>query len=163
MANVPSSGFEAKCLVNDEDAADHDDKLGIATVHVDSIQPGWSGIKEQEYKVKKRKASKRVFMMRKLAEVIHPHQENEAYLVVSVELLGRTHSTQGDDGAHIYTAGPNYWFKHFSPLIAGTKDELHDGEKAITRYKYVQPVINTLLRYSRCLKYYCSHLTSFFG
>ena len=135
LGNVPASGFELKCLVNDEDAADHDDKLGIATVHVNSIQDDWPGIKEQGFKVKMRKASKRVYVMRKVASLARPQHDHRANLVVSVELVGKT---QGNAGAHVYTVGPNYWFQHLSPLIgviAGTKDEIHggcDGDKMVT-------------------------------
>lgn len=137
VANVPASGFELRCHLYDEDPADHDDKLGVAFVEVDSVRPDWPGVKEQSYKVRKRLGSKRVYFFRSIATLACPHHEREAYLVVSIECLGRT---PGDDGGHIYTVGPNYWFKHFSPLfgiIAGTKDEIHSQEGNITRYKCV--------------------------
>ena len=62
-----------------------------------------------------------------------------SYLVISVECLGKT---PGSEGGQVYTLGPNYWFKHFSPLIgrlAGTKDEIQgeDGKRAVSRYKCV--------------------------
>lgn len=137
VANVPASGFELKCRLYDEDPADHDDRLGVATIEVNSMQPDWPGIKEQPFKVKKRKASKRVYFFREIAALTSPHRDREARVIVSVECLGQT---QGDDGGHMYTVGPNYWFRHFSPLIgiiAGTKDEIHgeDDKKAVTHYK----------------------------
>lgn len=139
VANVPASGFELKCCVYDEDAADHDDRLGNAYVEVGSISEGWPGIKEQRFKVKKRKASKRVYVFGNLAALASRRHDPGAYIIVSVECLGKT---PGNEGGRMYTLGPNYWFKHFSPLIgrlAGTKDEIQtqNGKKAVSRYKYV--------------------------
>lgn len=37
VAGVPSSGFRLKCRLYDEDASDHDDRLGNATVYVGHI------------------------------------------------------------------------------------------------------------------------------
>lgn len=137
VANVPASGFTLKCTVFDEDAADHDDKLGNAYVEVGSIHDGWASIKEQTFKVKKRTGSKRVYLFGNIAALASERLDTGSHLLISVEFLGRT---PGDEGAQVYTAGPNYWFKHFSPLIgrlAGTKDEVQtqDGKKAVTRYK----------------------------
>lgn len=139
VANVPASGFELKCCVLDEDAADHDDKLGNAYVHVNTIGEDWPGIKEQPYKVKKRMGSKRVYIFGNLAALASRRMDPGSYLVISVECLGKT---PGSEGGQVYTLGPNYWFKHFSPLIgrlAGTKDEIQgeDGKRAVSRYKCV--------------------------
>ena len=139
VANVPASGFELKCCVLDEDAADHDDKLGNAYVHVNTIGEDWPGIKEQQYKVKKRMGSKRVYIFGNLAALASRRMDPGSYLVISVECLGKT---PGNVGGQVYTLGPNYWFKHFSPLIgrlAGTKDEVQgeDGKRGVSRYKCV--------------------------
>lgn len=139
VANVPASGFELKCHVYDEDPADHDDKLGNAYVEVRSLDEDWPGIKEQSIKVKKRMGGKRVYFFGNIASFASRRHDTSAYIVVSVECLGKT---PGTDGAQMHTIGPNRWFKHFSPLIgrlAGTKDEIqgHYGEKAVTRYKFV--------------------------
>jgi len=139
VANVPASGFELKCRIYDEDPADHDDRLGNAYVKVDSIPDGWEGIKEQSFRVKKRMGSKRAYLVRGIAAAIWQERKLDAQLVVSVECLGKT---PGDEGGQIYTVGPNYWFKHVSPLIgrlAGTKDSVQsqDGKRSITRYKFV--------------------------
>jgi len=139
VANVPASGFELKCVVFDEDAADHDDKLGNAYVQVNSINENWPGIQEQKFKVKKRMGSKRVYIFGNLAAFTSRRNDPGSYVIISVECLGKT---PGNEGGQVYTQGPNYWFKHFSPLIgrlAGTKDEVHgqDGKKSISRYKYV--------------------------
>ncbi|KAH8432565.1 C2 domain protein [Aspergillus melleus] len=138
VANVPASGFTLKCTVYDEDAADHDDKLGNAYVEVGSIHDGWNSIKQQTFKVKKRTGSKRVYLFGNIAALASGRLDTGSHLLISVELLGKT---PGNEGAQMYTAGPNYWFKHFSPLIgrlAGTKDEVQtqDGKKAVTRYNF---------------------------
>ncbi|KAL1845618.1 hypothetical protein Plec18170_009688 [Paecilomyces lecythidis] len=138
VANVPASGFELKCRVYDEDPADHDDRLGNAYVTASSISESWEGIKEQSFTIKKRMASKRAYFFRSLAVAACHSRAMDAQLVVSVECLGRT---PGDEGAHLYTIGPNHWFKHYSPLIGrltGTKDSVPsaDGTKEVTRYNF---------------------------
>lgn len=135
VANVPSTGFDLKCRLYDEDPADSDDRLGNVHVRADWIDVGWPGIKEREYRVRKRMGSKRAYMLRALTEIGSKNPDISGHLVMSVECLGRT---PGDQGAHIYTVGPNYWSKHLSPLIgmlAGVKDEAQ-GEK-VGRYKYI--------------------------
>ena len=139
VANVPASGFELKCGLFDEDPADHDDKLGNAYVEAHSIDEAWHGIREESFRVRRHLASKRVYAFAKIANLVSSRDDTNAYLVISVECLGKT---PGAEGGQMYTIGPNYWFKHFSPLIgrlAGTKDEVqdHPGEKAVDRYKYV--------------------------
>ncbi|KAF4209233.1 hypothetical protein CNMCM6805_002887 [Aspergillus fumigatiaffinis] len=138
VANVPASGFELKCHVYDEDAADHDDKLGIAYVEVGRIDDNWSGFKEQSFRVKKRLGSKRVYLFGNIAAFASRRLDLGSHLVISVECLGKT---PGEEGGQMYTVGPNYWFKHFSPLIGrltGTKDEVQssDGKKAVSRYNF---------------------------
>lgn len=138
VANVPASGFSLKAYVMDEDPADHDDKLGIAFMEAHSLSESWPGVKEQVFKVKKRFGSKRVYVFTNVSAFATGHHK-ESFLVVSVECLGRT---PGNEGGQMYTAGPNHWFKHFSPLIgrlAGTKDriESHDGSgKSVSRYNF---------------------------
>ncbi|KAJ5156543.1 hypothetical protein N7492_009346 [Penicillium capsulatum] len=137
VANVPASGFHLKAYVYDEDPADHDDKLGIAFIDVPSLSEDWPGFKEQSYKVKKRFGSKRVYVFTNVSAFATGHHK-ESFLVVSAECLGRT---PGTEGGQMYTVGPNYWFKHFSPLIgrlAGTKEvQSQDANgRAISRYNF---------------------------
>ncbi|EAU36140.1 conserved hypothetical protein [Aspergillus terreus NIH2624] len=139
VANIPESGFQLKCCVYDEDAADHDDRLGNAYVEVNSINDDWPGLKERTFKVKKRTGSKRVYLFGNIAALASGRLDVGSHLMISVECLGRT---PGTEGAHVYTVGPNYWFKHFSPLIGrltGTKDEVQsqDGNRQTSRYKCV--------------------------
>lgn len=100
VANVPASGFELKCCVLDEDAADHDDKLGNAYVQVNSINESWPGIKEQRFKVKKRMGSKRVYVFGNLAALASRRLDPGSYVVISVECLGKT---PGSEGGQVYT------------------------------------------------------------
>lgn len=138
VANVPASGFQLKAYVMDEDPADHDDKLGIAFIETGALSDNWPGFKEQSFKVKKRFGSKRVYVFTNVSAFATGHHK-ESFLIASIECLGRT---PGTEGGQMYTAGPNHWFKHFSPLIgrlAGTKDrvETQDGNgKAISRYNF---------------------------
>ncbi|KEY82592.1 hypothetical protein C2 [Aspergillus fumigatus] len=149
VANVPASGFELKCHVYDEDAADHDDKLGIAYVEVGLIDDNWSGFKEQSFRVKKRLGSKRVYLFGNIAAFASGRLDLGSHLVISVECLGKT---PGEEGGQMYTVGPNYWFKHFSPLIGrltGTKDEVQssDGKKAVSRYNLRGRILNRALHH----------------
>ncbi|EFE43799.1 hypothetical protein TRV_01373 [Trichophyton verrucosum HKI 0517] len=139
VANVPSSGFELKCRIYDEDLADSDDRLGSAYVEVrDTISESWPGIKQQGFKIRKRMGSQRAYLLRTIASTFSKHVDNEGMLYMSIECLGRT---PGNEGAHLYTVGPNHWTKHFSPLIgrlAGTKDKVKskDGKPSVSRYNF---------------------------
>ncbi|KAJ5640399.1 hypothetical protein N7528_000024 [Penicillium herquei] len=138
VANVPASGFQLKAHVMDEDPADHDDKLGIAFIDVPAMSEGWAGFKEQSFKIKKRFGSKRVYVFTNVSSFA-TRRHKESFLIMSIECLGKT---PGTEGGHMYTLGPNHWFKHFSPLIGrltGTKDQVqsHDGSgKPISRYNF---------------------------
>ncbi|KAL4919389.1 hypothetical protein BDW62DRAFT_45051 [Aspergillus aurantiobrunneus] len=138
VANVPESGFRLKCRVYDEDAADHDDKLGNAYIQADSIGTQWAGIRQQPFRLKKYTGSKRVYLFGNIAAIASGRLDTDSHLVISVECLGRT---PGTNGAQIHTLGPNYWFKHFSPLIGrlvGTRDAVQseDGRKTVNRYNF---------------------------
>ncbi|CAI6341759.1 unnamed protein product [Periconia digitata] len=114
IANVPASGFRLKCRLYDEDPADHDDRLGNAHVVVDSLSEHWPGIKEQRYSIKKRMGSKRAYLLRAVAVCFNKVQHMSGSLYVSVELLGRT---QGEHGGRVYTVGPQFWIRHYSPML----------------------------------------------
>lgn len=134
VANVPASGFALKARIYDEDPADHDDRLGNVHVHVKEIGEGWEGIKEQEFKIKKRMGSKRAYMIRGCAAMISSSVHLSGSLIVSVESLGRT---EEDHGGRIWTVGPCAWTQHLSPIIgrlAGTKEPGENGSSE--KYKY---------------------------
>lgn len=138
IAHVPASGFFLKCRLYDEDAADHDDRLGNVHVRVSNISDDWPGIHEQSYDLKKRMGSKRAYTFRGVAAMLKKGLKMNARLVVSVENLGRT---PGDSGGRCYTVVPLPWSRHHSPLIgriAGTKDRevTHDGKKTVKRYNF---------------------------
>jgi hypothetical protein len=114
VANVPASGFKLKCRIYDEDPADHDDRLG--NVHISStyVNEKWSGIKDQTFPIKKRMVSKRAWLLRAIAVCFRKLDHMNGTLSVSVEVLGRT---QDENGGRAYTVGPQYWIRHYSPLL----------------------------------------------
>lgn len=129
LANVPATGFRLKCRLFDEDPADHDDRLGNVTFSVDHIDENWQGIKEQDYKIKKRMGSKRAYVMRGIAVCVGKTKHMDGHLYVSVENLGRT---KDEDGSRCYTLGPMWWTKHYSPMLGRltgrTEDKDGDGK-----------------------------------
>ena len=137
VANVPASGFALKARIYDEDPADHDDRLGNVTIHIDSISERWQGIHEGHYKIKKRMGSKRAYLIRGCSAMFSRGIHMSGDLVMSAEVLGRTES---DDGGRMWTIGPCNWTQHLSPMIgrlAGTKAPGQDGKTG--KYSYVKP------------------------
>ncbi|KAF2239173.1 hypothetical protein EV356DRAFT_439148 [Viridothelium virens] len=129
VANVPASGFKLKARIYDEDPADHDDRLGNAHIHVDSLSEDWQGIKEQGYKIMKRTGSKRAYFVRAIAACFSKAKHLNGNLYVSVECLGRTQDEEG--GGRAYTIGPGFWYKHYSPMLgrlANVKDAQDDDD-----------------------------------
>ncbi|KAF2474568.1 C2 domain-containing protein [Lindgomyces ingoldianus] len=125
LANIPSSGFKMKCRIYDEDPADHDDRLGNVHVDVGPINENWPGIKDQEYPVKKRMGSKRAYLLRSLAVCFGKVEHMNGHLWVSVEVLGKT---QDENGGRAYTIGPQYWIRHYSPLLGRILGQKTPGE-----------------------------------
>ena len=122
VANVPSSGCKLKCRIYDEDPADHDDRLGNVHIEVGNISEAWSGIHEQQYEIKKRMISKRAWLLRAMAVCFGKKKHMNGTLTVSVEVLGRT---EDENGGRAYTIGPQFWIRHYSPLLGrllGQKD-----------------------------------------
>lgn len=140
VGNVPESGFDLSCRMFDEDPADHDDRLGVANISVRDLSESWQGVENHPYKISAtRLSSKRAHFLKWMGSVWSGDARSSAFLYVSIQCLGRT---EGNEGARMFTIGPNVWVKHFSPLIgrlAGTKDSVQgqDGKKFVTRYKYV--------------------------
>ena len=127
VANVPSSGFRLKCRIYDEDPADHDDRLGNVHVEVPTINEAWDGIKEHTYPIRKRMVSKRAWLLRAIAVCFGKAEHMNGTLTVSVEVLGRT---QDENGGRAYTVGPQFWIRHYSPLLGrllGQKEPNQDG------------------------------------
>ena len=122
VANIPSSGFSLKGRLYDEDPGDNDDRLGNIRLTVSHIDEKWSGIREQAFGIKKRMGSKRAYFVRACAVMVNRHIHMSGEVIVSVELLGRSHEQHG---GRTYTVGPCNYSHHFSPLIgrlAGTKN-----------------------------------------
>ena len=136
VANVPSSGFSLKARLYDEDATDHDDRLGNAYVDVNSVDENWEGIRYQGFRIKKRHGSKRAYFVKGCAAVFNRHLSMSGKMFISVEVLGRT---EAESGGKMYTLGPCNWSQHFSPTIgrlAGVKgmEKGKDG-KSSERYE----------------------------
>lgn len=123
IANVPSSGFKLKMRVYDEDPSDHDDRLGNVHIKVDSLSEGWQGFNETAFKIEKRAGSKRAYFVRAVSTCFGRTKHMHGELFVSAELLGRT-PEDGQRG-RIYTVGPCWYTKHYSPLL-GRLTNTHD-------------------------------------
>ncbi len=149
VANIPASGFRLKARIYDEDPADHDDRLGNVTIDVENIQEGWEGINEQAYKIRKRMGSQRAYAIRAVARCFQMAKHMHGYVYISIELLGRT---EDDDGGRAYTLGPQWWTRHYSPLLGriANRKEPDDGEtgcrRKAERYKYV--AVHALLEFT---------------
>ncbi|KAK4935866.1 hypothetical protein LTR66_015407, partial [Elasticomyces elasticus] len=138
VAHMPASGFFLKCRIYDEDATDHDDRLGNVHVNVDRIDDNWKGFHEETFKLKKRMGSKRAYLVRGLAALMSRKIKMSGHLIVSVENLGRS---PGDSGSRAYTVAPLPWSRHNSPLIgrlAGTKNMQSgkDGKSKSEKYNF---------------------------
>jgi hypothetical protein len=159
VANVPASGFRLKCRLYDEDPADHDDRLGNASVIVSSINENWGGINNQSYKIKKRMGSKRAYLLRGMAVCIQKTKHMDGHLFLSIELLGRTET---QEGGLCYTQGPMWWTRHYSPLlgrIAGRKEPGEDSDgkqsnKKAESYKYVEMRLYSAMAFELVLIFY---------
>lgn len=137
IAHVPSSGFDMKIRIFDEDSADHDDRLGNVHVYANHFSDSWEDLKEHSYDIKKRMASKRAYFLRGCAALISRSVKMDAQLVVSVECLGKSEG----EGGRAFTIGPLPWTRHYSPLIGrliGTKErsETDDGKEKPERYNF---------------------------
>ncbi|KAF1838626.1 C2 domain-containing protein [Decorospora gaudefroyi] len=127
VANVPASGFNLKCRIYDEDPADHDDRLGNVHVTAASINQNWAGIHEQAYPIKKRMVSKRAYALRAVAVCLGKAHHMDGTLTVSVEVLAKT---EDENGGRVYTVGPQFWIRHYSPLLGrllGQKEPNNEG------------------------------------
>ncbi|KAK0725026.1 hypothetical protein B0H67DRAFT_466191, partial [Lasiosphaeris hirsuta] len=132
VANVPRSGFTLKCRLYDEDWPDSDDRLGNVTIQVPNIDENWEGFGPhgKVFDVKKRSGSKRAYLLMGITTAFCRNTSMTPRLRVSIEVLGKSDPPY----AQMYTVGPSYWVKHYSPMIGrliGTKvnkDENNDVE-----------------------------------
>ncbi|KAJ8130334.1 hypothetical protein O1611_g3296 [Lasiodiplodia mahajangana] len=132
VANVPSTGFRLKCRLYDEDWPDHNDRLGNVTIYVSGINESWRGFSSpgNVFDVKKRMGSKRAYALKAAASAFHKDVSMTPRLYVSAEVVGKSDPPHGQ----IYTVGPTYYFKHFSPMIGRmtgikvNKDEAADAQ-----------------------------------
>ncbi|KAK6948091.1 hypothetical protein Daesc_009855 [Daldinia eschscholtzii] len=131
VANIPSSGFKLKCRLYDEDWPDHNDRLGNVTILVNRVSEDWEGIgpEGQEFEVKKRSGSKRAYILKACMSAFAKDVSLTPRLYVSAVVLGKSDPPYGQ----MYTVGPTYYFKHFSPMIGRmtgikvNRDEANDS------------------------------------
>ncbi|KAI1176216.1 hypothetical protein F4777DRAFT_588096 [Nemania sp. FL0916] len=132
VANVPASGFRLKCRLYDEDWPDHNDRLGNVTIYENSISENWQGFAPpgRAFSVKKRMGSKRAYALKAATSAFHKSVSMTAKLYISAVVVGKSDPPHGQ----IYTVGPTYYFKHFSPMIGRmmgikvNKDEAADTQ-----------------------------------
>ncbi|KAI0890770.1 uncharacterized protein GGS22DRAFT_151775 [Annulohypoxylon maeteangense] len=115
VANVPASGFKLKCRLYDEDWPDHDDRLGHVSIQVYHVGEDWAGFQapDNEFEVKKRSGSKRAYILKACETAFIKDKSMTPRLFVSIIVLGKSDPPYGQ----MYTVGPTYYFKHFSPMI----------------------------------------------
>lgn len=142
VANVPSNGFKLKCRLYDEDYPDHDDRLGNVTFECSHIDENWSigGSEGQWFDVKKRMGSKRAYLVKAVTSTVEKHSMT-GRLLLSMSVIGRSEGF----GAQMYTVGPCFYFKHFSPMLGrltGIKvneteeeDENDDDDSRLQKYE----------------------------
>ncbi|KAI1205300.1 uncharacterized protein F4807DRAFT_443505 [Annulohypoxylon truncatum] len=133
VANVPASGFKLKCRLYDEDWPDHDDRLGHVSIQVYHVGEDWAGFSapDNEFEVKKRSGSKRAYILKACETAFIKDKSMTPRLFVSIVVLGKSDPPYG----HMYTVGPTYFFKHFSPMIGrmiGAKVNVDDGDDSNT-------------------------------
>jgi hypothetical protein len=114
VGNVPSSGFRLKCRLFDEDPGDHDDKLGDVEIEVTSLNEKWEGFSQKEFRIKKRHGSKRAYAVQAVATAIRKRHRMTGTFTLSIKMLGRTRTSHG---GRVYTMGPMWWTRHYSPLL----------------------------------------------
>lgn len=130
VANVPASGFKLKARVYDEDPADHDDRLGNVHVTVNHIdETNWRDIKDEPFKIMKRSGSRRAYMIRTLAACVNRTKHLNGDLYISIELLGRTDLKSGESGGRMYTLGPCWWTRHYSPMLGRIANRKEPNEE----------------------------------
>ena len=115
VANVPPTGFTLKCRMYDEDYPDGNDRLGNVTIRVPRVYDGWDAYPPpgKEFDAKKRMISKRAFVLKGVSSVLTHNFHMTPRLCISIEVLGKSDPPY----AQMYTVGPTFWFKHFSPMI----------------------------------------------
>ncbi|KAI5852778.1 C2 domain-containing protein [Morchella snyderi] len=137
LSNVPREGTKLHINVLDEDVRNHDDRLGQAVIDFQALESWGPGqVNEGSYKLRKKGASKKAAVLKLCAADIKRKKRVTAMIVVRIEVKRETRLPEGfRDINRAFTHGPNYWSKHFSPLIGKVvraKDSPQEQDKATT-------------------------------
>ncbi|MCJ1251483.1 hypothetical protein MMC30_008717 [Trapelia coarctata] len=141
VANVPPKGIRLRCTIYDEDPGNHDDRVGDLHIDIKQLSEDWEGIKEQPYDIRKRKGSKRAYLLRGCMGLFSRSiRASGGQTIISVQVLERS---PPEHAGRMYTVGPCVWSQHFSPMIgrlAGTKEAKEDSngntEKKTESYNF---------------------------
>lgn len=126
VANAPAQGFKLKLRVYDEDPANKDDRLGNVHVHVPALE-GWAGLQDQKYHIEKKAGSKRAYLVRAVATCFRVAEHMHGDIFISMQVLERT-PEDGQNG-RMYTIGPQWWTRHYSPLLGRIANTHDPGEE----------------------------------
>ncbi|KAI1794790.1 hypothetical protein LXA43DRAFT_86953 [Ganoderma leucocontextum] len=123
VSGVPAAGFVLTLWLLHEELFSRHDKLGKAVIPIPGpgaqLSQGWNS-GEREYKVHKRYGSCKARLCPYVAKVVTRGRVRRRVRVhVSVRVLGPAPRLEpGDDAERVYTLGPHFFFRHFSPLAA---------------------------------------------
>ncbi|GAB7335081.1 hypothetical protein MBLNU13_g06932t1 [Cladosporium sp. NU13] len=126
VANAPAGGFKLKLRVYDEDPANKDDRLGNVHIHVPALQ-GWAGMQQQKYHIEKKSGSKRAYVVRAVATCFRVAKHMHGDIFISMQVLEKT-PEDGQNG-RMYTLGPQWWTRHYSPLLGRIANTHDPGEE----------------------------------
>lgn len=126
VANAPADGFKLKLRVYDEDPANKDDRLGNVHISVPALE-GWGGMQQQRFHIEKKSGSKRAYVVRAVATCFRVAKHMHGDIFVSMEVLEKT-PEDGQNG-RMYTLGPQWWTRHYSPLLGRIANTHDPGEE----------------------------------
>jgi len=101
-SGIPSSGFELKLLIRDEDPGDMDDRLGVVRIKETQLTLQSERI-EMEHSIQKRRGSIRAYLFTYVASALSKNISKHGRLVVSIKVLGKA---RDQTDRRVFTLGP---------------------------------------------------------
>lgn len=117
VCGIPSSGFDLKLLIMDEDPGDQDDRLGRVRIRETQITPQFER-NEVEHSIQKRRGSVRAYVFTYVASALSRNISKHGRLVVSIKVLGKA---MDQTDRRVFTLGPRMCVK-FNPCMTPTWD-----------------------------------------